>query len=352
MNGTWTEPAQERTEVTTLSTLAVRRADEDKRKKKQDDSAARKRRKREKDAKCSPNIGIATECTPEKYAQFDAPEGTVSRRMAEYVRNLQENDCVARPQNWAEIIYCRKERVLRPPSQHPWQNLRSNHYCVAATHNDLEEYFKSGFSLPVLIVPESALGQDITGGCSWFQEPLANILDEVLKDPEATVQVQDHALAEIAEFTVSKRCDEVRNRFRLDPQQRGCPWNCLEIVDLLAGHKGPECLKNGAKLRDWQFTQPKLPNAGMERPQWSVTKGAKKLDQWLLLSEKDSVSTAHVDVGFATYISCMAGKKTIWLRNHPTAMDKEVWDRLDIDDNHRIFEEPWARLDLRPGCTM
>lgn len=289
-------------------------------------------------------IGIATICTPDKYPSFDTPDGTVSQMMVKYIQNLQLNDCVARPQNWSEVIH-----QLSSRRQHPWNNLRSIHYCVAATQADLDRQLNSGLPLPVLIAPQSALGAEITGQSPWFSEPLDRLLDEIFKEPASIIQVQDHAMATIDEFTVEKTCKEVRDRFRMDPQKRGCAWNCLEIDDRLSGHKGPKCLEYGAKLRDWQFAKPA--DADMSRSQWSALPGAKRLDRWLLASEKNSGSPAHLDVCLATWVSCLAGKKTFWLRN-PTVMDRVVWEEFDIDGDHRIFQEPWARVDLDPGYTL
>jgi hypothetical protein len=40
-----------------------------------------------------------------QYPLLETPEGTAFRQVVDYIQNLQENDCVARPQNWVEIIY-------------------------------------------------------------------------------------------------------------------------------------------------------------------------------------------------------------------------------------------------------
>jgi hypothetical protein len=70
-------------------------------------------------------IGIATTCTPKKYPSFDTPDGTVARMMVRYMQNLQQNDCVARPQNWSQIIHLPSSRREQPPSQHPNFCIRS-----------------------------------------------------------------------------------------------------------------------------------------------------------------------------------------------------------------------------------
>ena len=74
----------------------------------------------------------------------------------------------------------------------------------------------------------------------------------------------------------------------------------------------------------------------MNRSAYEPVGGAKSLDNWLLISEKNSCSTA-------TWVSCLAGKKTLWVRN-PSVDDQEVWSDFDIDDDHRLFSEPWARI--------
>jgi hypothetical protein len=129
----------------------------------------------------------------------------------------------------------------------------------------------------------------------------------------------------------------------MDLQNRGCPWNCLEIDDRLPGHKGPKCLEYGAKIRDWQLTT--HTDKDMSRLQWSILSGTKRVDRWLLVTEKQAGSTGHWDVGFATWLSCLTGKKSIWVRNNLTLTDQVVWDNFDVGDDHRRFGEPWARID-------
>ena len=62
----------------------------------------------------------------------------------------------------------------------------------------------------------------------------------------------------------------------------------------------------------------------MRRENWAIPTGSKKVHRWLLLSEAGSSSKAHIDAGFATWFRCLKGKKSVWLRNNLTAMDKEV----------------------------
>lgn len=269
--------------------------------------------------------------------------------MGKYIQNLQQNDCVARPPNWSVILHLPSSRAEQPPSQHPWNELRTVHYCVAASSADLHLQLETGLLLPVLVVPNSVLGQEITSECRWFQQPLEGLLDEIFKQGSASIQVQDHAQARLGVFTMDKKCDEVRDRFRMDPQKRGCAWNCLEIDDRLPGHKGPKFLEHGAKLRDWQFADPT--DATVSRSQWSALPGAKRVDRWLLVSEEKSAPIARLDVGLATWVACLAGKKTFWVRN-PTIVDHIVLTEFDVDHDYRTFQEPWGRIDLYTGHVL
>ena len=59
----------------------------------------------------------------------------------------------------------------------------------------------------------------------------------------------------------------------------------------------------------------------------------------------------YIDIGVATWVSCLAGKKTFWAQNQPVD-DQEVWSDFDVDDDHRLFSEPWLRIDLYPGSVL
>lgn len=187
--------------------------------------------------------------------------------------------------------------------------------------------------MPVLIAAES-LGQEIISQCPYFHQPLGKLLDEVLKEEQASIQVQDHALADISVFTGEKKCRDVRDRFRMSLEDRGPTWNCLEIDDCLPGHKGPKMLEHGARLQEWQFTNPA--DSSTSRSQYSALPGAQQNDRWLLVSEEKSGSFPHVDVCLATRVSCLAGKKTFWLRNP----DQAVWKTVEDHEDNRVFQEP------------
>lgn len=213
----------------------------------------------------------------------------------------------------------------------------------------LNSKLDSGLPLPVLIVPEGELGILINAQSIWSGQSFKSLIDEISKDKDASIEVQDHNISSLERFTTTKACRVVRARFDLALEDRGCPWNCLEIEDRLSGFKGPKFLENGASLQKWQLTNPKI--TSMNRSEYAPVQGAKSLDKWLLISEKNSCSTAHVDIGVATWLSCLAGKKTFWVRN-TSVDDQEVWSDFDVDDDHRQFSEPWARIDLYPGFAL
>lgn len=200
-----------------------------------------------------------------------------------------------------------------------------------------------GLFLPVVILPQSELSSSIARQSIWSGQPLEKLLDQILKYTQATIPVQDHSMPSLDNFTITKTCEEVRARFHIRPEDRGCPWNCVDIKDWLFGFKGPKPLENGANLQNWQLHKPD--NTAKSLSAFEPIQGAKLLDEWLLVSEKNSGWTAHVDVGYATWVSCLAGKKTFWVRN-PSIDDLPVWLNFDIGDDHRAFVEPWARIDL------
>lgn len=163
------------------------------------------------------------------------------------------------------------------------------------------------------ILLQSELSASIQSRGIWSGRSLENLLDEILKDTQVTIAVQDYAKPSLDQFTLTKTCKEVRDRFDIRAKYRGCPWNCLEIRDQLSSFKGPLPLKDGANLRHWQMTNPD--DTTMNRYAYTPLPAAKAIDRWLLVLEKHSGSTAHVDFGFATWGSCLAGKQTFWVRN-------------------------------------
>lgn len=308
--------------------------------------------KRERDAKISTTIGIATSCIPSKYPLYHAPTKSVASMMLRYIQNLQQNDCVARPGNWSRVI--NKKSYQKDHSQlnhleHIWNSLHCTHYIPVTTSDGFQSELDNGLLLPVLISPISQFGQQISVQTPWPQESLQSLLHTILTPASAQIEVQDHGKTRIDKFTIPKTCKSVQARFDTPFKDRGPAWNCLEVKDCLPGFKGPKPLEFGASLRQWQF-EDHSPSS-KNRAEISVSPSAKHMDQWLLVSEANSGSFAHVDVGLGTWISCLKGKKTFWLRN-PTIRDQRVWENFDVDNDHRSFTEPWGRVDLLPGSVL
>lgn len=103
-------------------------------------------------------------------------------------------------------------------------------------------------------------------------------------DPQDTIEVQNHAKPSFNKFTLTKTCQEVRNRFNIPLADRGCPWNCLEIQDQLSGFKGPMSLQQGEKLLHWQMAVQKI--IGRIGGGYTPVEFSKAVDQWLMVSEK------------------------------------------------------------------
>lgn len=258
------------------------------------------------------------------------------------------NDFSVRQRNKLSLSAQQKSKPL--PQQHVWNNQSLNHYCVANTDVDFQTQLDSGLFLPVVILPQSELSSSIASQSIWSGQSLEKLLDNILEPARSTIAVQDHSMPSPGKFTITKTCEEVRARFHTRPEDRGCPWNCVDIEDrLLGGFKGPKPLEFGASLRNWKLFDPN--DTGKHLRLYAPLQGARFLDEWLLVSEKNSGSTAHVDVEYATWVSCLAGKKTYWVRN-PSIDDLPVWLNFDIGDDHRAFVEPWARIDLYPGSTL
>lgn len=328
---------------------------------KQGQSRVQMAKKRQRDDVILPFIGIPTTCSPNKYPSYNVATHTVSSMYLRYIQNLQQNDCVARPENWAGILnhstYQKrlkasgvKQAVLKSTIlQHPWNNLHSIHYIPIDTATGFQQQLRNGLPLPVLILPDSKLGREIASQSVWSSQPLQVLLDEILKPDHGPINIQDHGLDSISTFTIEKTCKDVRDRFKLEYNRRGPAWNCLEVKDNLVGFKGPKALEHGGSLCQWQTKD--LFSIDKNRTETSALSGGKKVDEWLLVSEQTSRSTAYVDVGFATWISCLAGKKTFWLRN-PSVRDHRIWKTSNVDDDHRRFQEPWARVDLYPRSVL
>lgn len=278
-----------------------------------------------------------------------------------YLHNLQQNDTVARPTNWSLVLHdsavrkkygltlSDRDKTKKTPHQHVWNRLSLNHYYVANTSAELQNQLDSGLLLPVLILPNSELGLSISSQSTWSGRTIESLLNVIFDDSNELINVQDHSKPQLGQFTTKITCEVVRARYRLSTEERGCSWNCMDLGDSLRGFKGPKPLEFGACLLNWQVANPKPIN--MNCRAYAPVQGAQVLDEWLLVSEKNSGSTAHVDIGVATWVSCLVGKKTFWIRN-PSPVDQLVWSHFNIDDDHRLFSEPWARIDLYPGSVL
>lgn len=322
------------------------------------DDALQKRQKRQHIAQAAPELQVPVICLPAKHLFFDAPVGTASSMIINYLRNLQLKDIIARPANWPVILnnpLARKNydtSIPQNPKQywldHSWNQAGLIHYYPIYTENELQAQLDSGLPLPVVILPNTPLSQD-SFSSTWAQKSFNDLLDHILQDDLASIEEQDYGLANPGSFTMTKTCADVRARFDIRPEHRGLPWNCLEIGDNSPGFKGPRVLEDGGSLRKWQ-----LNNSGgftANRSFYAPLPGSKSLGQWLLISEKNSASTAHVDIAVTTWVTCLAGKKTFWIRN-PSGIDQTVWEYQDVDIDHRFYSEPWARIDLYPGTTL
>lgn len=67
--------------------------------------------------------------------------------------------------------------------------------------------------LPGLILPQSELSSSIQSQSIWSGQSLESLLDEILKDTQAAIEVQDHIKQNLNEFTITKMCKEVRIDF-------------------------------------------------------------------------------------------------------------------------------------------
>ena len=152
------------------------------------------------------------------------------------------------------------------------------------TEDDFQTQLDSGIRLRVLILPESELSIRIQRQSTWFGETLQRLLDETVGDSQDIIEVQDHAKRSLDEFTLTKTCEEVRNRFNIPLADRGCSWNCLELRDQLSGFKGLLPSQYCGKLCHWQMTDPE--DSRKNRYTYKPIEGSKAVDQWLLVSEK------------------------------------------------------------------
>lgn len=96
-----------------------------------------------------------------------------------------------------------------------WHHLSANHYSIASISIEFQNQLDSGLHLPVLILPSSELGIAISSQSTWSGESLEILLDEILEDKPAPIEVQDHSTSTLDHFTITKTSEAVRTRFDL-----------------------------------------------------------------------------------------------------------------------------------------
>lgn len=92
---------------------------------------------------------------------------------------------------------------------HPWKNLDSNHYSLANTELEFKTQMKAGLILPIVILSNSKLSLSITSQHVWSGLSLDTILDSIFEEEKSFIDIQDHGLASLKDFTVIKTSDMV-----------------------------------------------------------------------------------------------------------------------------------------------
>ncbi|KMP10105.1 hypothetical protein CISG_08432 [Coccidioides immitis RMSCC 3703] len=280
-----------------------------------------------------------------------------------FLEKLMQHTRPAKPDKWLSMLSGQSTTEL---SNHAWAQGEIN-YTLALEERDLDVALRAGLQHPVLIPAESPLGKqklhlnDSTQNLSDLT--LSQLLDLLLWDDDLTIDVQDLSANEVKDLTGLKTCKEVRERFAVPQEQRAIPINCLEVRDsLFSNFPGPPLLESLDFLERLQSDpNPRIEFAhgnrwrshqsGMARKDHlaSWVPGSKRLDRWLLMSEKGAVSKDHVDVVVATWIRCIRGEKIIWFQNGLTEVDLSVWK---MADDPREYGHPWAAIRLREGYSI
>ena len=94
-----------------------------------------------------------------------------------------------------------RKKYKEPAQQHVWHCLSLNHYCVASTSLEFKAQLDSGLPLPVLICPKSELDIVISAQSIWSGQSFKSLIDEILKDKDASIEVQDHSISSLEQFT-------------------------------------------------------------------------------------------------------------------------------------------------------
>ena len=160
---------------------------------------------------------------PAKYLLYDAPPNTVGYSIVKYLRSLQQNDTVPWPTNWASVLLDSSVRKKKrnflsnrnsdeePILQHVWHHLSANHYSIASTSIE----FQNQLDLGLHPLVSSELGIAVSSQSTWSEEFLETLLDEILEDKSAPIEVQDHSISTLDHFTITKTSEAVRTRFDL-----------------------------------------------------------------------------------------------------------------------------------------
>lgn len=245
--------------------------------------------KRRRDAKHAIDIRIPIKYQPTQHLLYDPSHNIVGYLIVQYLGSLQKNDVVARPTTWTSILLdtsVQKKHGLslgkatstnNSVQSHLWKNLDSNRYSLANTELEFKTKIKASLILLIIILPNSELSLAVAFQHAWSGQSLDSILDSMFEGKKYSIEVQDHGLASLRNFTVTKTSDIIRSRFSLYLKDRGCPWNCLEVDDRLPGFKGPQLLEFGGSLLRWQLRNPKITN--FNQSSFDPVRGGKFLDQ-------------------------------------------------------------------------
>lgn len=319
---------------------------------------------------CGPEIQPPANALAHLTLPIDLPDicspnpNCVFAESIKFLMKLKQHTKLAKPDEW--LFFLSEHLTVPTLMTHFWAKGMPD-YTMAWKDSDLEHALCEGLLLPVVIPAGSPLAQQKLYLNNSRQDAskmtLQQLLERALGDDDLSIDVQDLAACDMENLTCLKSCPEVRARFAVPPEQRSIPWNCLEVADnLFSNFPGPCFLKNLDFLEELQFDPNSaidlaphsgqgVQQAGMARMNLSASwvHGAKKLDRWLLISEKGAISRDHVDVVVATWIRCIRGEKIIWFKNGLTDVGLNIWK---MSDDPREYHHPWAALRLREGDTL
>lgn len=288
----------------------------------------------------------------------DAQNDDLYSRNNSFFRKLVGHTQLVKSDNWFSLL---KNRSINDSVKHEW-NQQDVNFTLMCNEKELCAILEAELQYSVLISIESSLDQhrlyinDISSHLSdliFFQ-----LLDIIFCNGD-TVDVQNHSANDISEFTVRKSCEKTKRRFNISLNQRGQLWNCLEIDDMLFfTFSDPSLLKRfdffehlqshfiSEMNLDLYEDNSKSQHSGMARKNLSSSwiRGVKKLDCWLLVSKKKTISKDHIDVVIATWIQYIRGEKIFWFRRELIEINIDVWKMCD---DPRAYKHAWAIITLR-----